>query len=163
MDLSHVCALVKGGQPAGCRLLLALIGMRWSARLAYFPLHSQGPDFWCVEIFTCRGNIAWDVVGGRGLSCLACVYFLWDLGNLLLRGSQVCFLGFFCTYPQWHIHKTYLMVWRVTSSAKPFISANSTSSVLWSTSMTICLLNPSWLCSSEPGIRVLVTAVNGHV
>lgn len=113
----------------------------WSARLAYFPLHSQGPDFWCVEIFTCRGNIAWDVVGGRGLSCLACVYFLWDLGNLLLRGSQVCFLGFFCTYPQWHIHKTYLMVWRVTSSAKPFISANSTSSVLWSTSMTICLLN----------------------
>lgn len=36
-------------------------------------LQSQGPDVCCFESLTCGSNMAGDTVGGRGLSCHACV------------------------------------------------------------------------------------------
>lgn len=36
-------------------------------------LQSQGPDVCCFETLTCGSNMAGVTVGGKGLSCHACV------------------------------------------------------------------------------------------
>lgn len=151
-----MCALVKGGQPAGCWLLLALSGPA-----SGFTVKAQMFDVWRFLHMeaTSLEVLCW-AEGWAVLKVFAFIFFeIWGTFSLVKCGF------FFYIYPQGYIHKIYLMVWRVVGCAKPFISANSTSSVLCDTSTTIWLLPVQTDFAAQSLVlgSYLVTVANGHM